>query len=50
MKKIAILAAAAIVAVSCSNGSKADEALTGEAQEVQAVAEEQRILLKKALT
>ena len=39
MKKIAILAAAAIVAVSCSNGSKADEALTGEAQEVQAVAE-----------
>lgn len=39
MKKIAILAAVAIAAVSCSNGSKADEAVTGDAQEVQAVVE-----------
>jgi len=39
MKKIAILAAVAIVAVSCSNVSKADEAVTGDAQEVQAVIE-----------
>ena len=40
MKKIAILAAAAIIAaISCSNGSKADEAVTGDAQEVQAVVE-----------
>ena len=39
MKKIAILAAVAIAAISCSNGSKADEAVTGDAQEVQAVVE-----------
>lgn len=39
MKKIAILAAVAIAAISCSNGSKADEAITGDAQEVQAVVE-----------
>jgi len=39
MKKIAILAAVAIAAISCSNGSKADEAVTGDAQEVQAVIE-----------
>ena len=39
MKKIAILAAAAIIAVSCSNGTKADEAVTGEAQEVEVTAE-----------
>ncbi|MDC0377415.1 YceI family protein [Schleiferiaceae bacterium] len=39
MKKIAILAAVAISAISCSNGSKADEAVTGDAQEVQAVVE-----------
>lgn len=39
MKKITILAAVAIVAVSCSNVSKADEAVTGDAQEVQAVIE-----------
>ena len=39
MKKIAILAAVAIAAVSCSNGSKADEAVTGDAQEVQAEVE-----------
>ena len=39
MKKIAILAAVAIAAVSCSNGSKADEAVTGDVQEVQAEVE-----------
>ena len=39
MKKIAILAAAAIIAVSCSNGTKADEAVTGEAQEVEVITE-----------
>jgi polyisoprenoid-binding protein YceI len=39
MKKIAILAAVAIAAISCSNGSKADEAVTGDAQEVQAAVE-----------
>ena len=39
MKKIAILAAVAIAAISCSNGSKADEAVTGDAQEVQAEVE-----------
>ena len=39
MKKIAILAAVAIIAVSCSNGTKADEAVTGEAQEVEAITE-----------
>ncbi|MDA9791505.1 YceI family protein [Schleiferiaceae bacterium] len=39
MKKIVILAAVAIAAISCSNGSKADEAVTGDAQEVQAVVE-----------
>ena len=39
MKRIAIIAAAAIIAVSCSNGTKADEAVTGEAQEVEVTAE-----------
>lgn len=39
MKKISILAAAAVVAVSCSNGPTADEAVTGEAQEVSVVSE-----------
>jgi hypothetical protein len=39
MKKIAILAAAVIIAVSCSNGTKADEAVTGEAQEVEVITE-----------
>ena len=39
MKKIAILAAIAIAAISCSNGSKADEAVTGDVQEVQAEVE-----------
>lgn len=39
MKRIAIIAAAAIIAVSCSNGIKADEAVTGEAQEVEVTAE-----------
>ena len=39
MKKIAILAATAIIATSCSNGTKADEAVTGEAQEVEAITE-----------
>lgn len=39
MKKIAILAAAAIIAVSCSNGTKAEEAVTGEAQEVEVITE-----------
>mgnify|MGYP001122063784 FL=1 len=38
MKRIAIIAAA-IIAVSCSNGTKADEAVTGEAQEVEVTAE-----------
>ena len=39
MKKIAILMATAFIAVSCSNGTKADEAVTGEAQEVEAMTE-----------
>ena len=39
MKRIAIIAAAAIIAVSCSNVTKADEAVTGEAQEVEVTAE-----------
>ena len=39
MKRIAIIAAAAIIAVSCSNGTKADEAVTGESQEVEVTAE-----------
>ena len=39
MKRIAIIAAAAFIAVSCSNGTKADEAVTGEAQEVEVTAE-----------
>ena len=39
MKKISILAAAAVVAVSCSNGPTADEAVTGEAQEVSVASE-----------
>ena len=39
MKRIAIIVAAAIIAVSFSNGTKADEAVTGEAQEVEVTAE-----------
>ena len=39
MKKIAILVSAAIIALSCSNGTKADEAITGEAQEVEVITE-----------
>lgn len=39
MKKIAILAATAIIATSCSNGTKADEAVTREAQEVEVITE-----------
>lgn len=39
MKRLVIIAAAAIIAVSCSNGTKADEAVTGEAQEVEVTAE-----------